>query len=77
MIVIIYKAWNDSFVDELGNRKVIVHRGWFPLNKNHLLLESLRKTITPKDIEWKERCETFPSMRIQKEKEVSLLQDPH
>ena len=75
IIVIINHAWKNSFADQKGNKAAIASRGWFPLNKNLLLLESLRKTMTEEDREWEERCELFPKMRRQQEVEVAL-QDP-
>ena len=75
IIVIINSAWKKSFADIPGNKTAIVTRGWFPLNKNLLLLSVLRKTMTEEDKEWEERSELFPKLRTQKQQEASL-QDP-
>ena len=49
VIVIINAVWKNLFADIKGNKAAILSHGWFPLNKNLLLLISLRKTMTDED----------------------------
>ena len=67
IIIIVNAAWNKSFADTKGNKEAIVQRGWFPLNRNLLLLPELRKTMTSADHDWETRSELYPTRRIQKE----------
>jgi hypothetical protein len=55
IIVIVNHAWNASFADVPGNIAAVLERGWNPLNKNLLLLEELRKTMTDYDREWEKK----------------------
>ena len=55
IIPIVNHAWNKSFADVPGNKEAVVQRGWFPLNKNLLLLEELRTTMTSDDHEWEKK----------------------
>jgi hypothetical protein len=67
IIPIVNYAWNYSFADIKGNQKAIVQRGWCPLNRNLLLLDELRKTMTEEDYDWEEKCEIFPHKRYKKD----------
>ena len=50
IIPLINKAWNDSFARILKNKNAIAERGWYPLNRNILLNEELRSTMTPTEV---------------------------
>ena len=75
IIIIINAAWNKSFADKKGNKEAIVQRGWFPLNRNLLLLPELRKTMTPDDHDWETRTKLYPENRLEIERK-SKEQDP-
>lgn len=51
IIPMIIYAWNLSFADICGNQEAIFNCGLNPLNKNLLLLEELRRTMTSQDQE--------------------------
>ena len=68
IIPIINDAWNHSFADTRGNQQAIVQRGWFPLNRNLLLLPELRKTMTCDDHDWESRSLLYPEVRIENER---------
>ena len=50
IIPLINKAWNDSFARVEQNKQAIAERGWYPLNRNILLNDELRSTMTPAEI---------------------------
>ena len=50
IIPLINKAWNDSFARVSKNKNTIAERGWYPLNRNILLNEELRSTMTPTEV---------------------------
>ena len=75
VIPIVNYAWNHSFADTKGNKEATVLRGWCPLNRNLLLLQELRNTMTADDHDWEERCEIYPKLRIEKEQREKQ-QDP-
>jgi hypothetical protein len=67
IIIIINAAWNKSFADIKGNKEAIIQRGWFPLNRNLLLLPELRQTMTQEDHDWERMTQLYPSNRIKNE----------
>ena len=72
IIPIVNYAWNHSFADVKGTKEAIVQRGWFPLNKNLLLLEEIRNTMTPDDHDWESRSEIYPENRIKLERQKKI-----
>ena len=70
IIIIVNAAWNKSFADIKGNKEAIVQRGWFPLNRNLLLLPELRKTMTSEDHDWETRCQLYPMQRMENERKL-------
>lgn len=50
MAALINKAWNDSFARVEKNKHAIAERGWYPLNRNILLNDELRSTMTPAEV---------------------------
>ena len=50
IIPLINKAWNDSFARVEKNKQAIAERGWYPLNRNILLNDELRSTMTPAEV---------------------------
>jgi hypothetical protein len=67
VIPIVNHAWNDSFANISGNRVAICERGWYPLNKNLLLLDELRQTMTADDINWENNSGLYPHNRKNRE----------
>jgi hypothetical protein len=57
IIPIVNYAWSGSFDNVDTNIKVILERGWCPLNRMLLLHPEIRKTMTAKDIEEEEEEE--------------------
>ena len=51
IIPLINTAWVNSFSEVESNKKAIAERGCFLYNRNLLMQEQLRATITMKDIE--------------------------
>ena len=51
IIPMIHEAWLLSFADVGGNKQAILERGFNPLNKNLLLDDTLRRTMTDYDKE--------------------------
>ena len=51
IIPLINKAWNDSFARVEKNKQAIAERGWYPLNRNILLNDELRSTMTPAEVQ--------------------------
>jgi hypothetical protein len=49
IIPIVNYAWNGSFDNVETNKKAILERGWFPLNRMLLLHSEIRKTMTELD----------------------------
>ena len=50
IIPLINKAWNDSFAQVKKKKQAIAERGWYPLNRNILLNDELRSTMTPAEV---------------------------
>jgi hypothetical protein len=46
IIPIVNYAWHGSFDNVVTNKKAILDRGWFPLNRMLLLHPDIRKTMT-------------------------------
>ena len=51
IIPLINTAWAQSFARPSSNKKAIAERGWYPLNRNLLLNNTLRTTMTKSDKE--------------------------
>jgi hypothetical protein len=49
IIPIVNYAWHGSFDNVVTNKKAILDRGWFPLNRMLLLHPDIRKTMTEQD----------------------------
>ena len=69
IIPAINKAWNESFASVAGCKQAIKFRGWSPLNRNLLLHEALRPTMTCEDKEWERQCGLYPFVRFEKEQQ--------
>ena len=63
IIPIINTAWSSSFAQTTGCSKAISYRGWNPLNRNLLLHETLRDSMTEEDKQWEMNSGLFPSVR--------------
>lgn len=50
IILIINKAWDDSFARAVTNLKAIADRGWCPYNRNLLLHPKIRATMTAEEL---------------------------
>ena len=64
-------AWEVSFADKSGNQDAIRERGFNPLNKNLLLLDILRRTMTSSDKEEEE------ALQLLTEQKLSMLGHGH
>jgi hypothetical protein len=51
IIPLVNYAWECSFIKIESNQRAICDCGWYPLNRNLLLVPILRESMTPKDIE--------------------------
>ena len=49
IMLLIRQAWGKSFARIESNRKAIAERGWYPFNRNLLLLPELRETMTEEE----------------------------
>ena len=49
IMLLICQAWEKSFARIESNRKAIAERGWYPFNRNLLLLPELRETMTEEE----------------------------
>ena len=49
IVVLVNMAWQQSFARSISNKKAIEMHGWNPLNRNLLLNETLRSTMTEEE----------------------------
>ena len=52
IIPLINRSWNSSFARFRTNQNAICERGWFPLNRNLLMMPEVRSTMTDKEREY-------------------------
>jgi hypothetical protein len=64
IIPIVNYAWKGSFDNVENNKKAIVDRGWYPLNRMLLLHPDLCKTMTKNILEEEVKQGLFPGKRL-------------
>ena len=57
-------CWPDAFPDIIKNQKAILKRGWNPLNRNLLLHEMIRATMTTLMVEVERKRGLYPQLRL-------------
>jgi hypothetical protein len=63
IVPIVNYAWQGSFDNIQNNKKAILNRGWWPLNRILLLHSDLHKSMTVQDLEQEGKEGLFPSKR--------------
>jgi hypothetical protein len=64
IIPLVNYGWAGSFANVHGNKEAICKRGWFPLNRNLLLHDELRCTMTDQDVETERNSGLCPSQYL-------------
>ena len=71
IVPLVNKCFPDAFCNIPNNRKAICDRGWYPYNRNLLLNETLRGTMTHRMITEEQKSGLYPYKRIPLFGEVS------
>ena len=78
VIIIIKKAWDESFGRVDTNKKAIAERGWFPYNRNLLTYQDIRSTMTEVERAAKlEKKIILPSHHFVKDLTLPTLDEKH
>ena len=65
------KAWYKSFNKVHTNKKAYYDRGWMPFNRNLLLHEQIRATMSKDEVKAELESGMYPSVRMEKDKSIS------
>jgi hypothetical protein len=76
IMMMINHAWPLSFGNVRTNKKAIEERGWFPFNRNLLLDEEIRQTMTIDETRKEESNILFPNLRFNNDKNLLAYQQP-
>ena len=66
-------AWNLSFADKCGNQEAFLERGFYPLNKNLLLRNDLRRTMTVTDKEQEDKLKILTPKKLSTAGEIQIF----